>query len=193
MSDVDDSPGKEFCYQHEAQCVKCGKRGCNDNPLKWEEDLACIKCSPNIIHNCEEIGKDLSAIECTASVAGYTNGCYTVVKNHTVHRGCLLEATEDVRSECSDEFSEQCSVCRKSDCNRDNVYPGVFCYNCDSATDEKCFEKMDDSMEKDCASNHKGCYLIRENGNFSVLKIYFYEIIIHFYPFRLFTGISKIV
>lgn len=165
MSDGNFTAGKEFCLKNDEQCVKCIEHGCNNNQLEWEKLQSCVKCTPNKTNDCVIISDDFPATECALVTAGYANECYTIVKNDSIHRGCLGEALSEIRLECDDDLNDSCTVCNQPDCNRERVYIGDYCYECDSLDDGNCTEHLDVYMEKKCSPRRSGCYLIREYGN----------------------------
>lgn len=123
--------------------------------------MSCVKCTPNENTTCEDIPSEFATTECAPTVLGYLNGCYTHVKDNKVQRGCLLEAPEHIQEECNDLSNESSTICSESDCNRERVYIGDYCYECDSNTDKNCIAKVDSYMEKKCNDTRSGCYLIR--------------------------------
>lgn len=175
--------GKDFCLQYSQQCTECSKRGCNDNSLKWAKALSCVKCKSDKKNNCIVISDELKAIECTPIAEGYNNECFTYVRDGAVERGCLYEASADIRIECGKHLSESCKLCDKSDCNRAKVLiddSGVdqsnrvasqdsmkqkasneqFCYHCDSRTHPNCAFELTTEMLKSCPNSEQnlGCY-----------------------------------
>lgn len=164
MSDDSEKPGKSYCLQNDHRCRKCNQRGCNNDLIQWEKPMSCIKCTSTEDTDCEKSPELLSANECAPTAAGYENKCYTRVVNQTVERGCFYEASAEAKKECDDSADESCSTCTEPGCNQGKVYIGEHCYECDSAQDSNCEEKVGSYMEKNCNWSRKGCYLIRQNS-----------------------------
>lgn len=141
MSDFK-SEGREYCIQNFAQCNICSKRACNSNPLEFEEKLSCIKCDPDENSNCNVIAENATATECTRTILGYKNECYTYTKRNVSHRGCLYEANENIFKECTDIFSESCLTCNQTNCNRDPIASTDLDFN------EFHYEIMQDEGDK---------------------------------------------
>lgn len=113
--------GREFCMQNILQCNICPKRACNSNPLEFEKKMSCIKCEPDENSNCNVIDESVKATECAPTTVGYTNECFTYQNGSVSRRGCLYEAPPDIFSECTDVWSDRCTTCNKSDCNRSPI------------------------------------------------------------------------
>lgn len=64
---------------------------------------------------------DILATECAPTAEEYENQCYILVKNGTVERGCFYDGSIDVRNECNNYYSESCSLCPNSNCNRAEI------------------------------------------------------------------------
>lgn len=160
----DDTPGKYFCSKNNDQCHKCSGHNCNDELLKWQEPLSCVKCTSTENENCETAIEQLTSDVCALTVSGYTDSCYTRVVDQVVERGCYYEASEQVKNECQNSEQKSCIMCNEPGCNKAKVYIGEYCYKCDSATDPNCTDKVKPSMETKCDWSSKGCYLIRENN-----------------------------
>lgn len=120
MSDVGSS-NLAYCLKNNAQCTKCAKRACNEKSVQFEKKLSCVKCTPDKNNDCNVIEENTKATECTPTTLGYANGCYVYQKGNVSHRGCLYEATDKIFGECSKKSSKACSVCNKSDCNRQPI------------------------------------------------------------------------
>lgn len=117
-----DTVGIDFCIHNSAQCSTCAKRACNDLSMSLEEKFFCVKCNPNEESNCNIVDEKTAAAECAPTTLGYKNECYTHRKlGGVTHRGCLFEAPEEIFDECSNVFSESCSTCNKTDCNRSAI------------------------------------------------------------------------
>lgn len=188
-SDPRSSIGKEFCLLHIPQCEECSKRGCNNQQVKWGKKLSCVKCNSTKSGNCNEVSDDFKASECAPTVESYSNECYIYVRNGQVERGCLYEASADIRLDCGNYYSDSCLLCDNSDCNRSKVSSiggnsessfnllsepievsqkkmlshDRFCYHCDSRTDPNCAHKLNRGMLGLCPYSQEdmGCYHIK--------------------------------
>lgn len=175
--------GKNICTQHPKQCVECSKRGCNNDALKWEPKLSCVKCKQNEEQNCNQVSDDLKATDCAPIAERYNNRCYTIAKNGKTDRGCFYEAPLDIQIECTNHVNESCTLCGSSDCNRANIstsnpededYFNIlseplrpsheqFCFQCDSRSDPNCSFRLNSEMVGLCPYSPKssGCYHIK--------------------------------
>lgn len=128
MSDFG-SNGRQFCIQNYAQCNLCAKRACNSHPLEFEKKLSCIKCDPDKNSNCNVIDDNTKAIECAPTTLGYTNECYIYQEGSVSRRGCLYEASGDIFTQCNDIFSNTCTICNQTDCNRIPIVNNDLSFN----------------------------------------------------------------
>lgn len=117
MSDPIDN-GRDVCMNNPEQCMRCKDRACNSQGLEFENPLSCIKCTPNENDNCNNIDKNTTAIECTKTVKGYKNYCYTHHNEQKTTRGCLYEASDPMFDTCKTNTSASCTICNANDCNR---------------------------------------------------------------------------
>lgn len=143
-SDPGNSFGKDFCFEHPHQCVECSKRGCNNNPLKWDKKLSCVKCKPIDENSCNLVSDDFKASECAPTAQGYNNGCYIYVEKGKTERGCLYEASIDVQTECENFYSESCTLCNSSDCNRAKIPASV--------SEDDFFNILSEPLASKCSS-----------------------------------------
>lgn len=121
--------GRDFCVQNYAQCNICSKRACNSHPLEFEKKISCVKCDPDENSNCNVIDDNKKATECAPTTAGYTNECYIHREGSVSRRGCLYEAPEEIFSQCSDIFSDICTTCNHTDCNRTPIVNNELSFN----------------------------------------------------------------
>lgn len=110
--------GRDFCMKNSEHCIRCKDRACNEQKLEYEKPLSCIKCTPSENNNCNIIDKNTIAVECTRTVIGYKNVCYTHHTEQTITRGCLYEASESIFDICKTNSSALCTTCDQTDCNR---------------------------------------------------------------------------
>lgn len=177
-SDSQNSLGKQYCTQYKDHCTKCSKRGCNSDPVHFEKPkLSCVKCEPSEEDKCESVADEIEAIKCSVTVLGYVDNCYMYVDgNEHVHRGCYYEASEHIRNECGNQYSESCVVCDSSDCNRDPFYPGKLrlqsrkprirrmitprkCLRCNSDYDIQCESNAHVSESIKCVGDECATYI----------------------------------
>lgn len=130
-----------------------------------------MNCTSGTDKNCETLTESLDSVECMPTVYGYSNGCFTHIKEAIVQRGCLNEAPEEIRHKCLNN-AESCLLCEESNCNNDIADVENFCYECDSNVDLNCTFNVLPYMEKKCDPSKKGCYLIRENHHINGKPIF---------------------
>lgn len=177
MSDLG-TDGRAYCIENFAQCNICSSRACNSNPLEFEDKLKCVKCGSDENFDCNVVDDSVTATECAPTTMGYENECYIYYDGSVTRRGCLYEAPADIHSECSDIFSDTCTVCNQTDCNRtpiinDDLIFNAFhseegkmetiprsCYKCDSTNDPNCVSELNSEMVKICpnAEEDLGCF-----------------------------------
>lgn len=161
----DDSRGSAICSEHPKQCQTCSGHACNNDSIAWGRPLSCLKCSSHDNENCRTAVDKIPSVECASIVLGYENHCFTHANQSHMQRGCLLEAQDEIQNSCYDSNDQSCLLCNKSNCNRDQIDIGEYCYECDSKVDTNCLGNVAPYMEKKCDSSRSGCYMIRINEN----------------------------
>lgn len=124
MSDPAES-GRDFCDKNDAQCMKCSKRACNSQPVKFEKNLSCIKCTPDK-NKCNNVSEETKAVECSPTTIGYKDACYIYQKGNDAIRGCLYEASDTIFNKCIKSYSSNCFMCNETDCNRKPIVSDTF-------------------------------------------------------------------
>lgn len=191
MSDPGQS-GRDFCDENVAQCMKCSKRACNSQPIEFEKNLSCIKCTPDK-NKCNTVSEDTKAVGCTPTTIGYKDACFIYQKGNDAIRGCLYEASNTIFNECMKSYSSDCFMCNETDCNRKPVISNTFkfdsmlesedlsaksiqvlrkdaikplkCYRCDDCDFMGSTKSEMDPEECPISSEYDQCFTYIDQGN----------------------------
>lgn len=143
------------CREEGDQCKTCRGNDCNAKAA-FEY---CRTCSSASSVSCIRSPGAFASVLCR----GYTDQCYTHVRDNVVTRGCLAQSmSTQLLADCSDpnadaDFCQKCSGTRG--CNN-RLVDGEFCLTCDSAADPNCLANANYTMRTQCplAVRPRGCY-----------------------------------
>ncbi|XP_055309662.1 uncharacterized protein LOC129573299 [Sitodiplosis mosellana] len=93
----------------------CSETGCNDKNIKQSQ---CVACKSGFDGQCAKISDVDSLIkQCKGKYSHEKRGCYTMLKNEMVHRGCIKDLSKDDYATCQNK--ENCELCMEDNCNID--------------------------------------------------------------------------
>ncbi|XP_031624689.1 prestalk protein-like isoform X2 [Contarinia nasturtii] len=95
----------------------CRTSTCNyDNVIR----SSCVSCESGLKGKCAEISDEKSLVkQCEGTYPYEYRGCFTIMKNKTVHRGCIKDLSEEEYEICKSDGN--CDLCLESNCNRNSV------------------------------------------------------------------------
>jgi hypothetical protein len=132
----------------------------------------CNVCDSRTDSSCSLEQAAINAIRCHISLLLHQETCYSATENGIVTRGCTADSAE-VLTQCQSD-NAICDFCNTTTCN-DKEIEADYCYVCDSATDPRCLNQVEEVLYRECTvspTGITGCYR-HEDGKFKFLRISF--------------------
>lgn len=98
-------------------CETCFTASCNRQNIVKQ---SCVICNSTTTPSCAETNPGIEMQECPTLVQTFDERwCYTYrdTRDRSVHRGCLSEVTQELRTTCLQEKQKVCEICDTLGCN----------------------------------------------------------------------------